>query len=132
MERAVAAIALALASSACVPTRDGAPGVAQTGGEQPNASTQLAHVEADYQACRAAVLATGAAKDGANGPGTASFMHAPGRRAAPEASGVEWDLSFQQAYDHGVLSAHGREAAQAAMRRCMLGRGYTLKDGSPA
>ena len=129
MKRATAAvaIALALASSACVPQQDGAPAVAHAGGEQ-----QLARVAADYQACRAVALATAAATEKSGGPGTASLMLAPRRRAAAEASSEDHDLSFQRPYEHGLISAHGREAAQAAMRRCMLRRGYMLSSGSSA
>ena|SRR5215203_3391399 len=125
--RAAVAIALALASSACVPQQDGAPAVAHTGGEQ-----QLARGTADYQACRAVALATAAATEKSGGPGTASLMLAPRRRAAAEASSEDHDLSFQRPYEHGLISAHGREAAQAAMRRCLLRRGYMLSSGSSA
>jgi hypothetical protein len=129
MRRATAAvaIALALASSACVPKQDGAPAVAHAGGEQ-----QLAHVEADYQACRAIALASAAATERSSGPGSASSMLPLRRRAATEASSEDRDLSFQQPYEHGLISAHGRDVAQAAMRRCMIRRGYMLNSGSPA
>jgi len=129
MRRAIAAvaIALALASSACVLKQDGAPAVTHAGSEQ-----QLARVAADYQACRAVALATAAATERSGGPETASLMLAPRRRAAAEASSEDHDLSFQRPYEHGLISAHGREAAQAAMRRCLLRRGYMLSSGSSA
>src|SRR5215207_5645045 len=129
MRRAIAAVAvaLALASSACVPQQDGAPAVAHTGGEQ-----QLARVRADYQACRAIALASAAATERSSGPGSASSMLPLRRRAVTEASSEDRDLSFQQPYEHGLISAHGREVAQAAMRRCMIRRGYMLSSGSPA
>ena len=88
---AAAAIALALASSACVPKQDGALAMAHAGGEQ-----QLARVTADYQACRAVALATAAATERSGGPGTASLMLTRGRRAAAEASSEDHDLSFQR------------------------------------
>src|SRR5215207_1690215 len=131
MKRAIAAIALALASSACVATQEGAPAVAHAG-EAPNTPTQLAQVEADYQACRAVALAAGAAKEGAGGTGSASSMLPLRRRAAAEASSEDHDLSFQQAYEHGMISAQGREVAQAVMRRCMIRRGYMPRGSSPA
>jgi hypothetical protein len=134
MRRAIAAVAvaLALASSACVTKQDGAPAVTRAGGEQRNASTQLAHVEADYQACRAIALASAAATERSSGPGIASSMLPLRRRAVTEASSEDRDLSFQQPYEHGLISAHGRDVAQAAMRRCMIRRGYMLNSGSPA
>jgi hypothetical protein len=134
MTRAIAAvaIALALASSACVATQEGAPALAHAGGEQRNTPTQLDQVEADYQACRAVALATAAATERSGGPRTASLILAPGRRAVAEASAEDHDPSFRQPYEHGLISAHGREVAQAAMRRCMIRRGYMPRGNSPA